>query len=44
MNSDGRIGVIERSGSVDECREQIIELLEGGRRAFELRSKRYETA
>jgi energy-coupling factor transporter ATP-binding protein EcfA2 len=44
MNSDGRIGVIERSGTVDECREQIIELLEGGRRAFELRSKRYETA
>jgi ABC-type cobalamin/Fe3+-siderophores transport system ATPase subunit len=44
MNSDGRIGVIERFGSVDECREQIIELLEGGRRAFELRSKRYETA
>ena len=44
MNSDGRIGVIERSGTVDECREQIIELLEGGRKAFELRSKRYETA
>ena len=44
MNSDGRIGVIEKSGSVDECREQIIELLEGGRRAFELRSKRYEAA
>ncbi|MBV8435939.1 MAG: AAA family ATPase [Silvibacterium sp.] len=44
MNSDGRIGVVEKSGTVDECREQIIELLEGGRRAFELRSKRYETA
>ena len=44
MNSDGRIGVIERSGTVDECREQIIELLEGGRKAFELRSKRYETS
>jgi energy-coupling factor transporter ATP-binding protein EcfA2 len=41
MNSDGRVGGIERSGTVDECREQIIELLEGGREAFELRSKRY---
>jgi DNA repair exonuclease SbcCD ATPase subunit len=41
MNSDGRVGVIEKSGSVDECREQIIDLLEGGRQAFELRSKRY---
>ena len=44
MTSDGRIGAIEKSGSVDECREQIIELLEGGRKAFELRSKRYERA
>jgi DNA repair exonuclease SbcCD ATPase subunit len=43
MNSDGRVGAIENSGSVDECREQIIDLLEGGREAFELRSKRYAT-
>lgn len=41
MNSDGRVGVIEKCGTVDECREQIIDLLEGGREAFELRSKRY---
>jgi DNA repair exonuclease SbcCD ATPase subunit len=41
MNSDGRVGAIEKFGSVDECREQIIDLLEGGREAFELRSKRY---
>jgi DNA repair exonuclease SbcCD ATPase subunit len=41
MNSDGRVGVVEKSGTVDECREQIIDLLEGGREAFELRSKRY---
>jgi uncharacterized protein (UPF0335 family) len=41
MNSDGRVGVIEKSGTVDECREQIIDLLEGGREAFDLRSKRY---
>ena len=44
MNSDGRIGVVEKSGTVDECREQIIDLLEGGREAFELRSKRYAAA
>jgi energy-coupling factor transporter ATP-binding protein EcfA2 len=44
MNSDGRVGVVEQSGTVDECREQIIDLLEGGREAFELRSKRYATA
>ena len=43
MNSDGRVGVVEKSGTVDECREQIIDLLEGGREAFELRSKRYAT-
>jgi DNA repair exonuclease SbcCD ATPase subunit len=41
MNSDGRVGVIEKCGTVDECREQIIDLLEGGREAFDLRSKRY---
>jgi DNA repair exonuclease SbcCD ATPase subunit len=41
MNSDGRVGAIEKYGTVDECREQIIDLLEGGREAFELRSKRY---
>jgi energy-coupling factor transporter ATP-binding protein EcfA2 len=44
MNSDGRIGAVEKSGTVDECREQIIDLLEGGREAFELRSKRYASA
>jgi hypothetical protein len=41
MNSDGRVGVVEKCGSVDECREQIIDLLEGGREAFDLRSRRY---
>ena len=44
MNSDGRVGMVEKSGSVEECREQIIDLLEGGREAFELRSRRYATA
>ena len=41
MTSDGKVGAIEKWGSVDDCREQIIDLLEGGREAFELRSKRY---
>lgn len=44
MNSDGRVGAVEKRGTVDECREQIIDLLEGGREAFELRSKRYAAA
>ena len=35
---------VEKWGTVDQCREQIIDLLEGGREAFELRSKRYATA
>jgi hypothetical protein len=41
MNSDCKIGYIEKAGSVDDCREQIVDLLEGGREAFELRRKRY---
>jgi energy-coupling factor transporter ATP-binding protein EcfA2 len=41
LNSDGKIGYIEKSGSVDECRDQIVDLLEGGERAFEMRRERY---
>ncbi len=41
MNSDGKVGYVERSGTVDECRTEIIDLLEGGRKAFELRASRY---
>ena len=41
MNSDGKKGIIEKSGSLDDCREEIIDLLEGGDKAFELRRKRY---
>jgi ABC-type glutathione transport system ATPase component len=41
MNSDGKIGYIEKSGSVDECRDEIVDLLEGGEEAFDLRRKRY---
>ena len=41
MNSDGKKGYVEKSGSVDQCRDQIVDLLEGGQEAFDLRRKRY---
>lgn len=42
LNSDGKTGYIEKVGSLDDCRDEIIDLLEGGEEAFELRRKRYE--
>jgi DNA repair exonuclease SbcCD ATPase subunit len=42
LNSDGKIGYVEKFGGVDSCRDEIIDLLEGGRRAFDLRRKRYD--
>jgi energy-coupling factor transporter ATP-binding protein EcfA2 len=42
MNSDGRRGYISKMGSVDDCQEDIVDLLEGGREAFDLRRRRYE--
>jgi ABC-type glutathione transport system ATPase component len=42
MDSNGRKGYVARSGSVDSCRTEIIDLLEGGREAFDLRRQRYE--
>ena len=41
LNSDGRRGFVEKSGTVDECRNEIIDLLEGGEEAFDRRRKRY---
>jgi energy-coupling factor transporter ATP-binding protein EcfA2 len=41
MNSDGKKGYIQKMGTLDDCREEIIDLLEGGQEAFEARSKRY---
>jgi DNA repair ATPase RecN len=41
MASDGRIGRIKQIGNVDECRDEIINLLEGGEDAFRLRGERY---
>jgi hypothetical protein len=42
MSSDGRRGYISKMGSVDDCQEDIVNLLEGGREAFDLRRRRYE--
>ncbi|MBF0188815.1 MAG: AAA family ATPase [Magnetococcales bacterium] len=41
LSSDGRQGAITHSGSVDEVKEQIETLLEGGREAFLRRKERY---
>jgi energy-coupling factor transporter ATP-binding protein EcfA2 len=41
LNSDGKRGYVEKQGSLDECRQEIIDLLEGGEEAFDLRSRRY---
>jgi len=41
MNSDGDRGYVEKVGSLDECRREIIDLLEGGEEAFQLRRRRY---
>lgn len=42
MNSDGKQGFVEKVGNLDECRDEIIDLLEGGSEAFERRRQRYE--
>lgn len=44
MQSDGRSGSVAGAGSVDQCRDAIINLLEGGVKAFQLRSERYHIA
>lgn len=42
FTSDGMHGSIARSGTVDECKEYIVNLLEGGAEAFRKRSECYE--
>jgi ABC-type lipoprotein export system ATPase subunit len=42
MESDGDHGCVATSGDVDDCREQIITLLEGGAEAFRQRGNRYK--
>ena len=44
MQSDGRTGSVKVEGDVDRCRDDIINLLEGGEKAFDLRTERYKTA
>ena len=41
MESDGRHGRIARQGSVDDCKTEIVTLLEGGADAFAERGRRY---
>lgn len=41
MNSDGKRGYVEKLGALDDCRQEIIDLLEGGEEAFNLRRERY---
>jgi ABC-type transport system involved in cytochrome bd biosynthesis fused ATPase/permease subunit len=41
LDSDGKTGRVSKMGALDDCRDEIIDLLEGGREAFELRRKRY---
>lgn len=42
LDSDGRKGVVKKSGNVNQCRKEIIDLLEGGEQAFKLRRQWYE--
>jgi ABC-type uncharacterized transport system ATPase subunit len=41
FSSDGQHSTIKQAGTVDECRDQIERILEGGREAFLKRKKRY---
>jgi len=41
FSSDGQHSTVKQAGTVDECREQIERILEGGREAFLLRKARY---
>ncbi|EDY21000.1 conserved hypothetical protein [Chthoniobacter flavus Ellin428] len=42
MESDGEHGRKTREGTVDECKDSIVTLLEGGEEAFRKRGKRYQ--
>lgn len=41
VESDGSYGHLRCAGSVDDCKSDIINLLEGGREAFKERQERY---
>ncbi|MCC6909690.1 MAG: AAA family ATPase [Phycisphaerales bacterium] len=42
FESDGARACIEKCGSVDDCKEEIVTLLEGGEEAFKERRRRYD--
>lgn len=42
MQSNGQNAMPKAAGDVDECKEHIVSLLEGGEEAFKKRMKRYE--
>ncbi|MCO6454799.1 MAG: AAA family ATPase [Pirellulaceae bacterium] len=42
FKSNGSKGWVDKEGSVDECRNHIVTLLEGGEEAFKLRQQRYK--
>ncbi len=42
LSSNGETSHLERSGSVDQCKKEIVTLLEGGEDAFKERRKRYQ--
>ncbi|MDL5053327.1 AAA family ATPase [Oscillatoria laete-virens NRMC-F 0139] len=42
LESDGSAARLKKQGDVDECKEDIVTLLEGGEAAFKERKKRYK--
>ena len=44
MQSDGLTGSVKTSGDVDDCRAEIVDLLEGGKEAFDRRKAKYDGA
>lgn len=42
LTSSGSASRVDRHGSVDDCKSEIVNLLEGGKEAFKKRSKRYD--
>lgn len=41
MGSDGKKGIVQQQGNIEACKGAIVDLLEGGREAFEKRRERY---
>jgi hypothetical protein len=41
FSSDGQHAILKQVGTVDECKDQIERILEGGREAFLQRKARY---